>query len=222
MNGLAIRLVLTVLVGFLGVFFIRLYRVRSHVRSLQKQGLVRPVLLHLWAETLTDCGQPIPPHRFLLGHLKFVAGVMGKLPPYIHGVYIADQIRQIYPEMDTAFYLDIWPVGEPHLMLIKPDLVYQLTQANQLPKFPGLTTFLTPLAGKHNLVTMEGALWKRWRSIFNSGFSSSHISSLVPGMVEKIEIFISNLSKHAKAGKMFFLEEMLLNLTIDIIGGAVM
>lgn len=39
-EGLAIRLALTVLVGLLGVFFTRLYRVRSHVRSLQKQGLV--------------------------------------------------------------------------------------------------------------------------------------------------------------------------------------
>ncbi|PVI06285.1 cytochrome P450 [Periconia macrospinosa] len=69
---------------------------------------------------------------------------------------------------------------------------------------------------------MEGALWKRWRSIFNPGFSSSNISSLVPGMVEKIEIFKGNLTQLAKAGNFFCLEEMLLNLTIDIIGGAVM
>lgn len=164
----------------------------------------------------------MPPHSFLFGHVKFVAGVLSKLPPHIHGVYLADQMRQLYPEMDTAFYLDIWPVRSPYLMLIKPDLVYQLTQANQLPKDPGLTTFLTPLAGKYNLVTMQGALWKRWRSVFNPGFSSSHISSLVPGMVEKIEIFKNNLSQREKAGKMFFLEEMLLNPTIDIIGGAVM
>lgn len=40
--------------------------------------------------------------------------------------------------------------------------------------------------------------------------------------MEKIEIFINHLSQHANAGEMFFLEEMLLNLTIDIIGGAVM
>jgi hypothetical protein len=37
------------------------------------------------------------------------------------------------------FYLDIWPVGQPLLMLIKPELIYQLTQTNQLPKDPGLT-----------------------------------------------------------------------------------
>ena len=166
--------------------------------------------------------KPMPPHSFLLGHLQFVASIVQDMPPNAHGVYIADQIRQRYPEMDTAFYLDIWPVGKPYLMVIHPYLLYQLTQANQLPKDTGLQTFLKPLAGRQNLVTMEGPAWKRWRSIFNPGFSASHISSLVPGMVEKIEIFKEKVQEHANTGEMFFLEEMALNLTIDIIGGTVM
>jgi len=41
-------------------------------------------------------------------------------------------------------------------------------------------------------------------------------------MVEKVEIFKEKLRENAETGKMFFLEEMALNLTIDIIGGAVM
>ncbi|KAF2242187.1 hypothetical protein BU26DRAFT_571414 [Trematosphaeria pertusa] len=80
MDGLAVPLTLTALASFFGLFFVRLY---------QKQGF------------------PMPPHSFLFGHLKFVASVVGKLSPHVHGVYIADQIRQKYPEMDTAFYLDI-------------------------------------------------------------------------------------------------------------------
>jgi hypothetical protein len=42
MDGLAVRLILTVLVGLIGTFCLKLYRVRSHVRSLQAQGLVSP------------------------------------------------------------------------------------------------------------------------------------------------------------------------------------
>lgn len=164
----------------------------------------------------------MPPHSFLFGHRKFVANIVGEMPPYAHGVYIADKIRQRFPEMDTAFCVDIWPVGTPYLMVIKPDLMYQLTQANQLPKGPGLQPFLKPLAGKQNLVTMEGPTWKRWRSIFSPGFSVSHISSLVPGIVEKVETFGRKLRDYADAGELFYLEEMALNLTIDIIGGAVM
>lgn len=164
----------------------------------------------------------MPPHSFFFGHLQFVASIVKEMPPQAHGVYIADRIRQRYPDMDTAFYLDIWPVGKPYLMAIDPSLLYQLTQANQLPKDPGLQTFLKPLAGRQNLVTMEGPMWKHWRSVFNPGFSASHISSLVPGMVEKVEIFKRKVQEHSDGGGMFFLEEMALNLTIDIIGGAVM
>lgn len=142
--------------------------------------------------------------------------------PFAHPVYLADKIRQKCPSMDTAFYIDIWPLGPPYLMVIEPDLISQFTQANQLPKDTGLQVFLKPLAGKQNLVTMEGPTWKRWRSIFNPGFSASHLSSLVPSMVEKVKIFEGKVRQYAKAGDMFYLEEMVLNLTIDIIGGAVM
>lgn len=43
-DRLAVRLGLTVLAGLIGLFFVRLYRVRSYVRSLQKQGLVSEAL----------------------------------------------------------------------------------------------------------------------------------------------------------------------------------
>jgi cytochrome P450 len=166
--------------------------------------------------------KPMPPHSFLFGHLPIVASITGSLPALIHGVYIADQVRQKYPEMDTAFYLDVWPIGKPYLMVIKPDMIAQFTQSEQLPKDPGLKTFLGPVAGKQNLVTMEGPQWKRWRSIFNPGFSAGHISSLVPAMVEKVDIFKAKLEEYARSGEMFLLEDHVLNLTIDIIGGAVM
>ncbi|KAF2743074.1 cytochrome P450 [Sporormia fimetaria CBS 119925] len=199
-----VRTCLTAFAGLLAVLFFKLYRVRSHVRSSQKQGL------------------PMPPHSFLFGHLQLVADIVKNMPPYAHGVYVANAIRQKYPHLDTAFYLDVWPVGKPYLMVINPDMVHQFTQANQLPKDPGLTNFLAPLAGKQNLVTMEGAPWKTWRRIFNPGFSGAHILSLVPGMVDKIEVYRKKLERHAEKGGLFFLEEMVLNLTVDIIGGAVM
>lgn len=99
MDGLAVPLTLTALASFFGLFFVRLY---------QKQGFVSPSSVLYLAKKLIDIFyQPMPPHSFLFGHLKFVASVVGKLSPHVHGVYIADQIRQKYPEMDTAFYLDI-------------------------------------------------------------------------------------------------------------------
>jgi sterigmatocystin biosynthesis cytochrome P450 monooxygenase len=87
------------------------------------------------------------------------------MPPFAHGVYIGDQIRQRYPRLDSTFYLDTWPFASPILVVLKPDMMYQLTQANQIPKDKGLHHFVEPLTGKEDLMTVEGAVWKRWRPI---------------------------------------------------------
>ncbi|KAL8744557.1 MAG: hypothetical protein Q9190_003216 [Brigantiaea leucoxantha] len=131
-------------------------------------------------------------------------------------------IRQRFPHFDDAFYLDTWPFGPLILVLLSPDMMFQLTQANQIPKDKGLRHFLRPLTGEADLVTLEGTAWKRWRTIFNPGFSANHILTLVPGMVEEVEVFRGVLDKKAKKGDLFFLEEASLSLTIDIIGRVVM
>ena len=164
----------------------------------------------------------MPPHHWLFGHLGLSANILGSLPPFAHGVYMGDQIRQRYPHLQDAFYLDTWPFGPLILVLLSPNMMYQLTQANQVPKDKGLRHFLRPLTGKEDLVTLEGAAWKRWRTIFNPGFSANHISTLIPGMVEEVEIFKALLEKHARNGNMLYLEEASLSLTIDIIGRVVM
>jgi cytochrome P450 len=164
----------------------------------------------------------MPPHHWLLGHIPFSVSIIRSMPPFAHGLYVGDQIRQRYSHLDSAFYLDAWPFATPILVVLKPDMMFQLTQANQIPKDKGLRRFLEPLTGKEDLVTLEGAAWKRWRAIFNPGFSATHITSLIPGMIEEVEVFKSILNKHAKTGDILYLEEATLNLTIDIIGRIVM
>ena len=46
--------------------------------------------------------------------------------------------------------------------------------------------------------------------------------SLVPGMVEEVEVFRSILEEYAKNGEIIYLKEASLNLTIDIIGRIIM
>ncbi|KAF7900825.1 hypothetical protein EAF00_003046 [Botryotinia globosa] len=138
---------------------------------------------------------PMPPHHWLLGHIPLSASIIGSLPPYAHGVYVGDQIRQRYPHLDSALYLDNWPLAAPILVVLKPDMMYQLIQANQIPKDKSIRAFLKPLTGESDLVTLEGDTWKYWRAIFNPGFSAGYVSN----------------------GKMMFLEDASLNPTIDII-----
>lgn len=164
----------------------------------------------------------MPPHHWLLGHIPLSVSIIRSMPPSAHGLYVGDQIRQRYPHLDSAFYLDSWPFATPILVVLKPDMMYQLTQANQIPKDKGVRRFLEPLTGKEDLVTLEGSAWKRWRAIFNPGFSATHITSLIPGMIEEVEVFKDILNEHVRNGDIFYLEEATLNLTIDIIGRIVM
>ncbi|KAL8656067.1 MAG: hypothetical protein Q9210_000505 [Variospora velana] len=97
-----------------------------------------------------------------------------------------------------------------------------MTQAVQIPKAKTLRSFLQPLTGGEDLVTFEGDTWKRWRRIFNPGFSAAHVASLIPGMIEEAEVFKNALVEHATKGDLFYLEHLTLNLTIDIIGRVVM
>ena len=65
---------------------------------------------------------------------------------------------------------------------------------------------------------MDGAEHKRWRAIFNPGFSSAHLMTLVDGIVDDSMLFVENLGKHAEEQDIFFLQEAATNVTIDIIG----
>ncbi|KAF2786086.1 cytochrome P450 [Melanomma pulvis-pyrius CBS 109.77] len=187
------RVFLTAIFGGACIFFLKLWEVRSHVRYLQRQGL------------------PIPPHQWLLGHLPLGAKIVQGIAPYAHSIYIVDQVRQKYPALNSAFYLDIWLFGAPILAVLRPEMIYQLNQGTQtLPKDGGLRAFLS---------LQE---WKYWRTIFNPDFRTTHICSLVPEIVDKVLDFKSSIEKKAKTGKSFLLEDLTLSLTIDIGGGAVM
>ena len=164
----------------------------------------------------------MPPHHFLFGHIHIIAKLVSSLPPEAYGQYIANQIRLQYPHLDTAFYLDTWPFGPTILGIISPDMICQFMQDRLLPKHAGLRYFLKPLTGDYDLVTMEGPMWKKWRAIFNPGFSASHIMTLIPGMVDETQVFRDILQSAAEKAEIFQLEHATLNLAVDIIGEVVM
>ena len=64
----------------------------------------------------------------------------------------------------------------------------------------------------------EGAVWKKWRSVFNPGFSISHLMDQIPTIVDCSKDYIKILDEHAANGALFRLEEEATKLTIDVIG----
>lgn len=143
---------------------------------------------------------------------------MSTVPLNIHTQYIPLAVRVKNLDLPPVFYLDTWPLGMQILFLSTPETCYQVTQERSLPKDEVLATFMKPLLGGNDLVTMEGNEWKTWRNIFNPGFSTGHMMTLMPNIVQEVSIFCEILREHAVKGDLFQLEEVATRLTVDIIG----
>ncbi|EXJ72438.1 uncharacterized protein A1O5_04942 [Cladophialophora psammophila CBS 110553] len=97
-----------------------------------------------------------------------------------------------------------------------------LTTGQSLPKSRLTTDFLTKLLGANNMVGLEGQAWKSLRSIFNPGFSASHLITLVPYVVDSSLVFLDLLLEKAKTNELVELDPLSIGFAIDIIGKVVM
>lgn len=68
----------------------------------------------------------------------------------------------------------------------------------------------------------QGQDWKDLRKRYNPGFSPQHLWTLLPLILESMGPFLKFLDDFASSGKVFSLEKLMSNLTLDIIGAAVM
>lgn len=66
------------------------------------------------------------------------------------------------------------------------------------------------------------AAWKPWRTVFNKGFHSDHINSLVPGIVDEVLVYADTLGAAANKGDMVFLEPITLRFMMDVIGKTIL
>ncbi len=172
--------------------------------------------------SLSPPSQPMPPHHTLLGHLPVFAKIVRSLPPDIHPHCYPHFIRQAY-DLGPIFYLHTWPLGDPMLIIAgEPDAAHEVTVAHSLPKHHSLRTYLAPVGGQKNLVSMDGPEWKAWRSIFNPGFAPANLMGLVPSIVEEVEVFARGLGEWADRGEVVILEEVATRVTVDVIGKVVL
>lgn len=146
---------------------------------------------------------------------------MQTLPPNCHPHIIIHYLRTQH-KLPPIFYLDTWPFGDPICAVVDPEVAYQVTVQNSLPKHRALREAIWPLTGEKNLVSMDGAEHKRWRAIFKPGFASAHLMTLVDGIVDDSMLFMDILGKHAEKQDIFSLEETATRATVDIIGRVVL
>lgn len=173
----------------------------------------------VWADQ-----QPLLPHSFLLGHFPVIAKLMAKYPIDMDGGVLPLAILREYPDYYKfgVLYLDIWPISWPLLVVAHPDMMAQFCQDPSLPKHDLMEYEFKTFSNCDDLVCSGGQQWKTWRSIFNPGFSSKNVQSLVPDMLEEILVFRKWLQEKAATGETVPMTLQAQLVTVDVIGRAVL
>ncbi|QGA18889.1 hypothetical protein EYB26_006574 [Talaromyces marneffei] len=114
----------------------------------------------------------------------------------------------------------------PLVFVMSHEIAEQLSRASALfkysvPKSPTIG-LLHYLIGKQSIIVINGEDWKNTRRRFNGAFSTAHLYTLLPQIVEKIRRFFERLDKRAENGTEFALEEYCTSLTFDVIGTVIM
>lgn len=159
------------------------------------------------------------PYNPLFGSLLVTNERVATLLSDANPQYFPHHIKSAYPELRSVFYLVNWPFIAPILIAASPFAAHQVTQEHSLPKFPALRHYMRPIGGEFGLVTMEGEMWKSWRRIFNPRFSAAYLISLVPAIVQEVNIFRDILRE---TNEVFPMKKLTDNLTMDMIGQIVL
>ena len=70
-----------------------------------------------------------------------------------------------------------------------------------LPKHLPTYEFMLPILGKTSLVTVYGEYWRKVRKMFNPAFATSHLETLIPGIIEESVQFNRVLESAARSGE---------------------
>ncbi|EOD52149.1 putative afln vera monooxygenase protein [Neofusicoccum parvum UCRNP2] len=189
---------LVALAGAVVYILVKAYRARKTVNDLRKQGL------------------PMPPFSWITGHMLALKPFVEKLPADAITNYTVAELALSMKK--NAFYLDFWPLSAPLLVVSSPEMASQLTQKFNPLKPDVIEKAFASLTGGPNLFTMPDTPWKRWRAIFNPGFSPAYMLQQTPKIVDECRVFCEKMRSRVRDDRLFYLEEDTLRLTLDVIG----
>lgn len=172
-------------------------------------------------------------HSWFFGHIPFMLQWLREQPPdtnpFFMSLYLLNSYQRFFPGRNSPppiIYLDLWPLSNPLMIAMEPDMSAQFTETLSLPKHPIVAEALAPLTQSQDLTSSNGNEWKTWRRRFNPGFSMRNLLALLPEILEEVIVFSQNMSKRVgedgQWGQMFPLETAATDLTFDVIGRAVL
>ncbi|KAM7191691.1 Cytochrome P450 [Rhypophila sp. PSN 637] len=170
---------------------------------------------------------PQLPTSLLWGHLKTL------------GEFTKRGINDRHPALDNIFeemweakgkppilFVDLRPLSAPMLLVTTHEVAEQVSRPSKL--FPLSTTksptwtHMAPIIGMTSILGKEGHEWKNIRKRYTPGFTSRHLWTLLPLILDQTKPFIQHLDHFAATNEVFPIETLISNLTFDIIGAAVL
>lgn len=144
--------------------------------------------------------------------------------------YISKNWKRYFPGEDhrpPVIYVDVWPVFVPLAFTLEAYVSNQMVfDKRNLPKSALEGETLKPLTDAKDIGSMSGESWHLWRQRFNSGFSATSITTLIPAVLEEVEAFMGVLEglagKNGTWGPVFPLEEPSYALSLDVTGRAML
>ncbi|KAL5360639.1 cytochrome P450 [Aspergillus floccosus] len=166
---------------------------------------------------------PGPPHHAIWGHFLIMREIASTLPPDATPQLFAHLMRQQYG-LGDFFYLDLWPLAPPQLVIAHPELATQIVQKLNLPKESAVMQKWTgPILGEKSMVSANGHDWFIARKSFTPGFQPRKLLQHVPNIVDEALAFAGVLRDHSQTNDIFRMEDlgarMIFNISAWVILG---
>lgn len=136
----------------------------------------------------------------------------------------ADIAREHF-QAEGLFYIDLWPASGMMMIVTSPLVATQAAQTNTkicYERASMLKRFFKPIAGGPNLFDMTEREWRPWRGMFNKGFSTEQVTSLVPHVLRETEVYKERLRGLARKEDVFYLDLVTLRFTMDVMGQTIL
>ena len=136
----------------------------------------------------------------------------------------ADIAREHF-QAEGLFYIDLWPASGMMMIVTSPHVAAQAAQTNTKLCFDRasmLKRFFKPIAGGSNLFDMAEREWRPWRGMFNKGFSTEQVTSLVPHVLRETVVYKERLRGLARTKGMFHLDMVTLRFMMDVMGQTIL
>ncbi|PVI03211.1 hypothetical protein DM02DRAFT_521270, partial [Periconia macrospinosa] len=139
-------------------------------------------------------------HSFLFGHLLYLKSYLDRIPKDAHYQYAFGEIGTEHFPGTGAYYIDPWPMTRFTLVIISPKKVHKSDrQIHEIaPSQTCYQDFFLPITSGPTIIDVNEAAWKPWRSLFNKGFHSDYIQSLVPRVIEEMLVYADTIRAAAK------------------------